>query len=983
VSHLASPYIDRRRVTRLCAVWLVVALLLPALPAAAQPAPTREIRLRIDTPAYTLEGGQLAVAGDSSLDAPGAPRLPMWGQLVELPDGVEWSLTYTTTGEQVIPLSAALAAVPVAGGDLNGPYGAFAEDVPDTVPTVDRPDPAIYGQDAFYPASLVQAGPEGVRRGQRLLPVRVFPFQYNPVRGELRYYPQIEVVISLQEPPFDRLRAGSERSSADSVGGTQSKDAEGSSLSSGAGSASRDGLRIRTGERGLYRLTYDDLNAAGVPLATANPAAFAVSYLNQPVDIEIVGGEDGKFDPGDLVIFYAEPYAGRYQNHNDYRFTWDDPDPRRIQVRAVTPAPVAAPVSVITQTLHVEFDRVYYSTYHLPRDADHIFDNPLYVNAASQITTTQRSYILALDDLVTSGNALIRAQVHGGADAESAPDQSLKLAVNGHDLGTYKWDGSVRNIIRVVAPSAWLAGAPGQLTLTASLAQLPTLGEYWVSPDWVEVSYPATAEAEGDRLYIEGQAPPRPLAPAAHRFYLPMLNRSGGTQPPVTQRTVARGFASSDVRAYNVADVRRPVKLTGAAVTNDAGSFTVRFIDAARTQPTYFLSTAAGLLSPLAIEPDAGSDLRTPGHPADYIAIVHRSLWDAVQPLLDHRAAEGMTVAKVDVQDIYDEWSGGRLDPEAIRAFLSYAYHNWNAGGAPPTYVLLVGDGHYDFRGVLKPGLPMLIPPYLLDIDPIIGETAADNRFVSVDGPEDFLADMEIGRIPAKTPADVTAAVDKILAYEAAAGGDWQQRAVFVADDKYDGNGFHDLSEAARLSLPALYQTPTIYYRQDAATDTPAEMRAAIRAAFDQGALYLQWFGHASPHTWSKANVFDTLEPPKFQQNAAAAWPFTVSYACWSGYFIKINPSSNYTEQTIAEVLLLTPGRGSVADFSPTGLHVGMALQKLNEGVVKALFQDRIDRAGAVVAAAKEYYFSQSGWALDVLDTQVLFGDPATRFRLP
>ena len=75
-------------------------------------------------------------------------------------------------------------------------------------------------------------------------------------------------------------------------------------------------------------------------------------------------------------------------------------------------------------------------------------------------------------------------------------------------------------------------------------------------------------------------------------------------------------------------------------------------------------------------------------------------------------------VAKVDIQDVYDEFSGGRVDPEALRTFLTYAYLNWNWGGQPPAYVLLVGDGHYDFKGALRPDLPNLIPPYLLDIDP-------------------------------------------------------------------------------------------------------------------------------------------------------------------------------------------------------------------------------------------------------------------------
>jgi hypothetical protein len=361
-------------------------------------------------------------------------------------------------------------------------------------------------------------------------------------------------------------------------------------------------------------------------------------------------------------------------------------------------------------------------------------------------------------------------------------------------------------------------------------------------------------------------------------------------------------------------------------------------------------------------------------------------LWNAVQPLLDHRAAEGLAVVKVDVQDIYDEWSGGLLDPEAIRAFLSYAYHNWNSGGPPPTYVLLVGDGHYDFKGALRPGLPMLIPPYLLHIDPFIGETAADNRYVSVDGPDDYLADMEIGRIPAKTPADVTVVVNRILAYEnptVTPPGAWQNRAVFVADNLNDPAGnFHALSDIARLAVPAPFQTSTVYFMKDASTDTAAEMRTAIKSAFSQGGLYLQWFGHASKVRWGSVSMFNVLDVPVL--NPVQQLPFTVSYSCWAGYFIDIyTPAGAVDEKALGEVLLLTPERGSIADFSPSGLHVGSALQKLNAGVVEALFQDRIDRVGLVVRAAKEFYLSQSGSALDLLDTQILFGDPATRLRLP
>ena len=159
-------------------------------------------------------------------------------------------------------------------------------------------------------------------------------------------------------------------------------------------------------------------------------------------------------------------------------------------------------------------------------------------------------------------------------------------------------------------------------------------------------------------------------------------------------------------------------------------------------------------------------------------------------------------MAKVDVQDVYDEFSYGRVDPEAIRSFLAYAYTSWNGTGERPRYVLLVGDGHYDFTGVSGTTLPNLIPPYLINIDPWLGETAADNRYVSVDGPADYMPDMAIGRIPATSPSDVTAVVNKIIAYETTApAGAWQSRVVFVADNNLDPAGdFHAFSDEVRLN---------------------------------------------------------------------------------------------------------------------------------------------------------------------------------------
>ena len=47
-------------------------------------------------------------------------------------------------------------------------------------------------------------------------------------------------------------------------------------------------------------------------------ASFALTYRGQPIAIEVRDGDDGSFDPGDLLVFYAEPYQGRYMTQNVY-----------------------------------------------------------------------------------------------------------------------------------------------------------------------------------------------------------------------------------------------------------------------------------------------------------------------------------------------------------------------------------------------------------------------------------------------------------------------------------------------------------------------------------------------------------------------------------------------------------------------------------------------------------------------------------------
>lgn len=77
----------------------------------------------------------------------------------------------------------------------------------------------------------------------------------------------------------------------------------------------------------------------------------------------------------------------------------------------------------------------------------------------------------------------------------------------------------------------------------------------------------------------------------------------------------------------------------------------------------------------IAIQP---VDLKDNIRQADVLIVTHRDFREQADSLARYRRVKNtMNVEVVDAEDIYKQFSYGRKSPHAIKAFLSYAYHNW------------------------------------------------------------------------------------------------------------------------------------------------------------------------------------------------------------------------------------------------------------------------------------------------------------------
>ena len=170
--------------------------------------------------------------------------------------------------------------------------------------------------------------------------------------------------------------------------------------------------------------------------------------------------------------------------------------------------------------------------------------------------------------------------------------------------------------------------------------------------------------------------------------------------------------------------------------------------------------------------------------------------------------------------------------------------------------MLLVGDGTYDYKGNLSQGNPNLLPPYLAWVDPWMGETAADNRYVAVSG-DDPLPDMHIGRLPAETTEHVQTMVAKTIAYENnPPSRDWVERVLFVADDPDGAGNFYSLSDdLVNDYLPEPYVPIKAYYGSTCLTGDACK-QVILDTLNTTGALLVNYIGHGGVKHWTDNRVW-------------------------------------------------------------------------------------------------------------------------------
>jgi hypothetical protein len=870
----------------------------------------------------------------------GAPAIPAHTLLLALPPGHHAVIRSIQPAQPQLSAQVQVAPVPTQVWD-NEPLPGARPAAPEWREQASA-DPAIYAHDAWFPLRLAALGAESQLREQAFVPLTLTPIQWRPLSGELRQYAQISLRIDfVAAQPALPLRPDPLWSATYNAMFANRLPPSAAHTAPGARPPAQvvstiQGVRLSLPAAGIYSLTLSQLSALGVPAA----------WINNPTYLHFWRGttEIPRLISGNALIFYLPPYDTRQSDSAGVIVQYVYGQAGLVPPTRSVAGPAATMSAAYTATLHLEEQVFYFSHDPEGEGMDHWWWKYWYKSGNGQAPAPIQ-IPFTLDSAANSGQAAsVKIRLHGGV---AGTTHAVALALNGVSLGELEWVGRALYEATLAVPAATLS-TTNTLTLTPLGSTLVREISY---VDWVDIAYARSYTPVNQRLEFTG---------AGGSYAIP-------------------GFNGAPVDIWDITDPAQAQQVTG--YVNDGGS--LRWHDAL---PRRYLVQAQSARRPVAAPQWFDQpDLHSPFNGADYLAITYNppgaTSWsDALAPLLARRMAQGYRTSLIDVQWIYDQFGDGRVDPAAIRAFIAYAYQSWLVPA--PSYVLLVGDGSddpHDYENTLGHAATNFIPPYLAYVDPWIGETAADNRYVTVAGSDD-IPDLHLGRFPASSLLDVQVMVGKTLAYEQTdPEAEWLKHVLLVADDADSAGDFRTLSDNLGSVLPAGIITTTQYYLPGADV---AAFRANLVNNINAGQLFVNYIGHAGFDVWAEPSLY-TINSINQLTNTLSL-PIMLPMTCYVGHYQK-NWATSLAENELRRSYTANNSlkyAGAVASWSPTGLGIAHGHDYLNRGFLDAVLNNGFRRLGPATLAGKLALAEQGNLAPDLLNTYLIFGDPALQIPL-
>ncbi|MCF7918302.1 MAG: T9SS type A sorting domain-containing protein [Candidatus Cloacimonetes bacterium] len=265
-----------------------------------------------------------------------------------------------------------------------------------------------------------------------------------------------------------------------------------------------------------------------------------------------------------------------------------------------------------------------------------------------------------------------------------------------------------------------------------------------------------------------------------------------------------------------------------------------------------------------------------------------------------------------------------------IKDYIQDAYDNWDN---PPEHVCLVGDAAGDY----------IIPTWFNNGS--FGE--GDQPYGLLEG-DDFLLDVNLGRLSFNNLSTLAVLITKIINYEKAPyteNPQWMQKALLIGDPHH--SGYSTIS--TMLGIKEMMLTyPDNWYGDDNfyevySSPFPSQMNSAINA----GVLYMFYRGYLGTSGWSTTNI----------SNLNNGWmlPFASIITCSTGNYA----NGDGISEVFTRLGTVTTPKGAIGMIgeATSGNHTCFN-NAITLGIASGIFQHGIYSMGGALTMGKYYMWS-------------------------
>ena len=622
---------------------------------------------------------------------------------------------------------------------------------------------------------------------------------------------------------------------------------------------------------GVYRVGYDDLINLGININSILPSTLSIYYKGNIIPIYVFGEGDNVFDPGDYIEFvgvrnmggkhreintYGEPYneyLDRYSDTSVYWLTWGGLNGLRAQVSNGT--------GFSSDTLNHYHELIHYEKNNwfdfsmadlVRREMPFWFENKTWVDG--QLLVGTRNFTFSVSNLYPNTNFFVFARLQNYASSISQNAHLLAISVNSLPLQDSGFVNKYQQkLLKGVYNSSSLNNGNNTLRIHSFTTNSnPNSCAF----DWYEVEYPRYLRTFNDSLL----------------FSFPFIDSLNSIKGIKITNVSADSFT---VWKYGLNYKKYDLTRNGTEVL---------FFDTINNKGRFVFIKESKIQKPKIYYAKQFINLRSTNNQADYLAITHKNFINKTNEYLSFISNHYDVTAKVvDVDDIYDEFSYGFFNPEAIKDFLKATHTYWQEPKLK--YVALIGQATYDyhanktrFQGVLPK--PNFVPSF--------GASVSDNWFVTWDTTGAYIPQMNIGRIPVKSEQELNYYMNKHINYVSRDYEAWNKRYMFFSGGTGNNQAQLDQLREVNQFVVNNYVVPapiggnyshfykTINPNTNFGPFTPEEVQRSI----DSSSVFISYLGHSGTQTWD-----NSITQPVQLKNKINRNPLITDFGCSTARF--------------------------------------------------------------------------------------------------